>query len=183
MSKLKYFVFFILSLTASCNKTENKPENDYKVIETDYFIIKSKYDFGKSQFLIENELPEKIISKDSLKHIIYSTSINFNENVALSIMILDEKFIHFEEDFRSFNKEFIEKYGVEPYIHYDTVINSNKMELTKLRLEPAAYTTYLNVNILKEENCYLITLIYEGDNYEDANSTFFEILEGTTIKE
>ena len=62
MSKLKYFVFFILSLTASCNKTENKPENDYKVIETDYFIIKSKYDFGKSQFLIENELPEKIIS-------------------------------------------------------------------------------------------------------------------------
>jgi len=57
------------------------------------------------------------------------------------------------------------------------------MELTKLRLEPAAYTTYLNVNILKEENCYLITLSYEGDNYEDANSTFFEILEGTTIKE
>ena len=174
--KIKILVSALLFLVISCNKAENKPVADYKVIETDYFIIKSKYDFKKSVMLLKSSsIQEKIISKDSLKCIILETDEGF------VLQIIDEKFINNDNELRKIDKYLETEHNLKPKVYFDTIIDSKKIDLFESRINS---DIILNAKMVIDDNyCCFISLASTEKKYKDDKKAFYEILEETTVKE
>jgi len=177
--KVSFLIGTLFFLVISCNKFQNKPVEDYKVIETDYFIIKSKYNFGKAKQLMENELPKEILSKDTLNFVTLTGEATF--------MLFDEELANDENKFKELEYRFASTWNKnKTTIYYDTIINSNKIELSEVKMDKNSGNSksiYLSAKILKEKSCYVITLTSEENRFNEDEKVFFEVLEGTTIKQ
>lgn len=175
--KVSFLIGTLFFLVISCNKVENKPVEDYKVIETDHFIIKSKYKYHVRKELLENELLKELVKKDSLNHIILSTK---NKNGIL--MFFDEVLINDVKKLEEIEADHVKKMNLKPFTYSDTIINHKKIRFSEIKANSDFIT--INAKISKRENyCYIISLITSSNNYSEDKKYFFEILEGTTIKQ
>lgn len=174
--KVSFLIGTLFFLVVSCNKVENKPIEDYKVIETDYLIIKSKFDFKESVMSLKSSpIQEKIISKDSLKCIILETDDGF------VLQIIDEKFINNDNELRKIDKYLETEHNLKPKVYFDTIIDSKKIDLSESRINS---DIILNAKMVIDDNyCCFISLVSSEKKYKDDKNAFFEILEGTTIKQ
>lgn len=175
--KISFLFSALFFLAISCNKVDTKLVEDYKVIETDHFIIKSKYDFGKAKQLMENEIPKEILSKDTLNFVTLTGEATF--------MLFDEELVNDEDKFKELEYRFASTWNKDKTtVYYDTIINSNKIEFSEVKMDKEkSKRIYLSAKILKENRCYLITLTSYEKAYFKDKKTFYEVLEGTTIKE
>jgi len=174
--KIFFLVNALFFFVVSCNKVENKPVEDYKVIETDHFIIKSKYDLKVNKELIANSL-KKINSKDSLSYLyLYVTNDDFR------IDVYDEIFIDDEEKFQEIDRKHSKIFNVDtPTIYNDTVINSYKVKYSELKIDKDLI--YYNIRLFNDNACYILALSTKENKIKEHKKAFFEILEGITIKE
>lgn len=173
--KIKYLVFLLSLLSLACKKSESKePTEKLNTIETDYFIIKSKYDLKINKESIPNSLLKGVSSKDSLKYL-YVT------NDDLVIGIYDEKFINDNEKFQEIEKKHSLIFNIEtPTIYHDTIINSYKIRVSELKIEKDLI--YYHARILDNKACYVLSLTTKEKKILEDKKVFFEILEGTSIK-
>lgn len=175
--KVSFLIGIVFFLVISCNKVENKPIEDYKVIETDHFIIKSKYKYHVRKELLENELLKELVEKDSLNHIILSTK---NKNGIL--MFFDEVLINDTKKLEEIKTNYVKKMNLKPFTYSDTIINHKKIRFSELKTNSDFIT--IDAKISKSDNyCYIISLITSNKNYSEDKKYFVEILEQIKIKE
>ena len=175
--KVSFLIGTLFFLALGCNKVETKDVADYKVIETDHFIIKSKYDLGKSTQLMKNELPREILSKDTLNFVTLTAETTF--------MLFDEELVNDEKKFKELEYRFASTWNHnKTIVYFDTIINSNKIELSQVKMDKVnSKSIHLSAKILKGKSCYVITLSSEDVKFNEDKKAFFEILEGTIIKQ
>ncbi|WCM43113.1 hypothetical protein MG290_05425 [Flavobacterium sp. CBA20B-1] len=175
--KIIFLFSALFFLVISCNKVENKPVEDYKVIETDHFIIKSKYDLKVNKELIPNSLLKQINFKDSLSYLyLYVTNDDFR------IDVYDEIFIDDEEKFQEIDRKHSKIFNVDtPTVYNDTVINSYKAKSSELKIDKDLI--YYNVRLFNNKDCYILSLSTKENKIKEHKKVFLEILEGTTIKQ
>lgn len=175
--KVSFLIGILFFLVLGCNKVEPKDVADYKVIETDHFIIKSKYDLGKATQLMKNEFPKEILSKDTLNFVTLTNEATF--------MLFDEELVNDEKKFKELEYRFASTWNKnKTFVYFDTIINSNKIELSQVKMDKVnSKSIYLSAKILKGKSCYVITLSSEDVKFNEDKKVFFEILEGTTIKQ
>lgn len=175
--KVSFLIATLFFLVLGCNKVEPKEIEDYKVIETGHFIIKSKYDLKVNKELIPNSLLKKINSKDSLNYLyLYVTNDDF------IIDIYDERFIDDEKKFQEIEKKHLKIFNVDtPTFYNDTVINSYKVKYSELKIDKDLI--YYSVRLFNDKDCYILSLKTKENKIKEHKKVFLEILEGTTIKQ
>jgi len=175
--KISFLIGALFFLALGCNKVDNKKNDDYKVVETDCFIIKSKYDLKVNKELIPNSLLKKINSKDSLNYLYL-----YVKNDDFRIDIYDERFIDDEKKFQEIEKKHSKIFNVDtPTFYNDTVINSYKVKSSELKIDKDLI--YYNVRLFNNKACYILSLSTKENKIKEHKKVFFEILEGTTIKQ
>ena len=175
--KISFLIGILFFLVLGCNKVETKDVADYNVIETDNFIIKSKYDFIRTYEFYEKVFPKGSSTKDSLKFLIFSGEHNYIQ----TLMICDEELIY-SKNVREVEEKRMESLSVLKPKYTDTIINSNKIEILERKI---INKTDFTAKFFKNDKFYFFTLSsdYKYSDYDKDKKAFFEILEGTTIKQ